>query len=84
METKKNFYFTFGQNYRNETHPNFPDAHPDGWVTIIADDFHSARTKAVELFGVSNGSILFAFQYDDTDFKPNFYPKGEIGCFKVE
>ena len=44
------FYFTFGQMYRDQVHPTYPKANPNGWVTIIADSENEAREKAEELF----------------------------------
>ena len=60
-------------------HPNYPKAHPDGWVTIMADDYYAARMKSVEVFGKGpKGDVLFAFQYSEHDFQAKYYPLGEI------
>lgn len=86
METegiqKKPFYFTFGQRYRREEHPSYPLAHPDGYVTIVANNWEAARQKAVELFTAKEG-LLFSMQYDDSNFNDEYYPRGEIERFEV-
>lgn len=84
MKTElKPFYFTFGQKYSDEPHPNYPKAHPSGYVTIMASDYMEARTKSIDIFGKGpKGDVLFAFQYDDTDFKPGYFPMGEIERFE--
>lgn len=79
----KNFYFTFGQKCTHETHPNYPKAHPNGWVTIVADSYEAAREKSKDIFGLKGGLLQFAFQYDDSDFKPQYFPIGEIERFEV-
>ena len=38
-------YVTFGQKYRNETHPLDDRAHPDGWFTVGGTS-PGARTRA--------------------------------------
>jgi hypothetical protein len=43
----REFRITFGQRYRTETHPLLGLAHPDGWVTIEAPDYDTARAWAV-------------------------------------
>lgn len=47
---KENFYFTFGQKYRDKMHPSFADAHPDGWVRIVAESHLIAHNYAMKLF----------------------------------
>lgn len=76
---------TFGQRYRRERHPSFADAHPDGWVVIVADDEWQARDTAMRLFGEQ-----WAFLYSEGEFfrlqsapLRQLYPRGEIGLFHV-
>lgn len=64
------FYFTFGQKYRHEPHPE--GGHPDGWFTIEADDLMSARVKMATLCGPK-----WAMSYDKEPDK-NIYPRGEL------
>ena len=64
MHELKPFFFTFVQK------------HPlrDYWIEIHAPDDELARFEMVDLFGRK-----WAFQYDDADFKPEYYPKGRLG-----
>ena len=39
-------YITFGQKYRNETHPVDDRAHPDGWFEYQADTWADASNAA--------------------------------------
>lgn len=74
----KNYYFTFGQQYRDEPHPSYPKANPNGWVRIVAEDWEKARIKAFDLFGAS-----FSFQYSEHGFDPKYFPMGEIECIQA-
>ncbi len=79
MDKKQNFYFTFGVNYHRETHPRYEKCDPNGWVRIIADSYETARLFAIDkLFGVH-----FAFMYTEKEFKPIYFPHGEIEVFEV-
>lgn len=40
------FRVTFGQRYASEPHPIWPEAHPDGWLAIIATDRPAAEEFA--------------------------------------
>lgn len=73
----KEFFVTFGKKYADKPHPNFPEANPDGWVVIEADDIGAARAEASSRFGE-----YFAFMYSKHDFLPHLFPKGEIARFK--
>lgn len=70
----KSFMVTFGQKYRTEPHPKAP-AHPDGWVTVKAEDYDAARVKTVNVFGQA-WSMLYA-EEDFVD-SAHFYPLGEL------
>lgn len=44
------FYLTFGTAHTRELHPHLVvDARPDGYVTIEADDYSTARATAIYL-----------------------------------
>jgi len=58
------YYFTFGQN-----HPLV-----DHWIEIIAANGEAARHRMVDNFGIN-----WAFQYEDADFKPEYFPGGRAG-----
>lgn len=75
---KKNFYFTFGQQYSHEPHPMYSKAHPDGWLRIIATDHWVARDKAFEILGPH-----FATSYSEKHWEPEWFPMGEIEAIEV-
>jgi hypothetical protein len=64
---------TFGCKYAREPHPSFPDAHPDGWVTIVAPDEMAARRVAHERL-----SGQYAFIYAPEEWEPEWFPRGEL------
>lgn len=71
------YYVTFGDMYRYEPHPSgWP--HPDGYLTIVAPDYDTARAKAFEVLGSQ-----FAFMYKKL---PNgdYFPLGELMRITVE
>lgn len=70
------YYFTFGQKYRHEPHPQ--GGHPDGWFTIESEDEELARQKMVELCG-----LHWATSYT-TPPNPSYYPRGELRKFEAE
>ena len=69
-------YITFGQKYRREPNPKFPDAHPDGWVEVIAPTYDKARSIAIENLGTS-----FACAWKEDEFMPELYPLGRLAIF---
>ncbi len=71
------FYLTFGRRYELEEHPAFEQAHPDGWVRIVAVDLEAAREAAWMKFGEN-----YAFLYAEGDFQPGSFPRGEIGVIR--
>lgn len=75
---KHNFYFTFGQKYAHDPHPTYAHANPNGWVRIVADSYQVARRHAFELFGEH-----FSMQYMDANWKPEYFPAGEIECIEI-
>lgn len=66
------FYVTFGCQYAHEQHPRLGAAHPDGWLTIEADDEVAARATAIAWLGTA-----WSFMYDE---KPDLrlFPLGEL------
>lgn len=83
----REYRITFGQKYAREAHPVFPAAHPDGWVTILASDYASARATAFASLGRFWGDLY------DMELKGNrflgdvlghatdwsLFPRGELG-----
>ena len=69
------FRVTFGQKYRRVGHPGLREAHPDGWLAIMAPDLLSARAAAIDLLGDQWASIYRATDHDDWD---DYYPLGEL------
>jgi len=66
------FYVTFGQQYAIEPHPlGWP--HPDGWLTIVAENEDMARKCAYALL-----EDRWSFMYSEEDFDPTFYPLKEL------
>lgn len=70
------FYCTFGSQYSYEEHPVSKHIHPDGYVTVAADDRATARELIVKTFGEK-----WSFEYDAKaeTMERRFYPLGEIG-----
>ena len=74
-------YITFGQKYRNETHPVDDRAHPDGWFEYQAppwaDAYAAARRHLLGDDGYGRKLPLFA--------RPDhgMYPRGCLARFNV-
>ena len=74
-------YITFGQKYRNETHPVDDRAHPDGWFEYQAppgaDASDAARRHLLGDDGYGRKLPLFA--------RPDhgMYPRGCLARFNV-
>ncbi|MGH3795991.1 MAG: hypothetical protein ACRDSP_14000 [Pseudonocardiaceae bacterium] len=47
------FFVTFGAQYRDQLHPTLSVAHPDGWVTVVAQDYDAARALAIGWLGTA-------------------------------
>lgn len=45
------YRITFGIRYADETHPRFPEAHPDGWVAVMAENEDAARRLVHDRIG---------------------------------
>ena len=74
-------YITFGQKYRNETHPVDDRAHPDGWFEFRADTWADASDAARRnLLGDDGyGRKLPLFARPDH----GMYPRGCLARFNV-
>ena len=73
-------YITFGQKYRNETHPVDDRAHPDGWFEFRADTWVDASNAARNLLGDDGyGRKLPLFARPDH----GMYPRGCLARFDV-
>ena len=73
-------YITFGQKYRNETHPVDDRAHPDGWFEFRADTWVDASNAARTLLGDDGyGRKLPLFARPDH----GMYPRGCLARFNV-
>lgn len=71
------YFVTFGQRYRDEEHPKFEDAHPDGWVRVVAEDETAAREAAWMKFDQD-----YSMLYNEESFKPDSFPRGELGVIR--
>lgn len=69
----ENFYITFGQKYRRETHPSGYDISPDGVIQVVAPNYETARDIAVKSFG-QEWSFIYPERYTEMDY----YPLGVI------
>lgn len=69
-EGMKEFFFTFGQKYRMESHPQ--GGHPDGYFTIVAPDEEQAREAMFKECGPA-----WSHNYAE---RPSLdrYPRGEL------
>ena len=74
-------YVTFGQKYRNETHPVDDRAHPDGWFEFRADTWVDASDAARRhmLTGEGFGRNVPLFARPDH----SMYPRGCLARFDV-
>lgn len=71
----KEYTLTFGQRYARDTHPRFAAAHPDGYVTIVAPDWSSARHLAFCRYGGSWAALYDSDNFPDRD---ELHPLGEL------
>lgn len=73
----KDFYVTFGQQYREKDHPNPYNGvvpHPDGYFVVEAQDETQAMHIAVRAFGGRYSNV-----YPAETFTNHWYPFGELG-----
>lgn len=71
------FYVTFGVQYEDGSHPR-AWVHPDGYLTIEADDYSTARHAAFTLLDNN-----FAFIYEEK-LDSNTFPLGELHRIKIK
>lgn len=80
----RQFYVTFGQQYRRDPHPTYTEAHPDRWVRVDlthAELDQPARIHATELV-VHRIGRAWSMLYDQSDFTPAYYPLGEVAVWR--
>jgi hypothetical protein len=70
---------TFGQQYPREPHPYYDRAHRDGFVTVVAPDYLSARALVIARLGVA-WSDLYAL---DSGTEWGLFPLGELDRWVV-
>ncbi len=68
------YCLTFGEKFRREPHPTFPEAHPDGWVEVDADDIAEATSIGLRLFGND-----WARVYTRSGISERHFPRGCVG-----
>lgn len=75
-----NHYFTFGQSHNQKDGTQMKDY----WVRVVCDDAIDARIIFIEQFSIEYmpAPDKWAFQYDDTNFSPEYFPKGEYLVIK--
>lgn len=71
------YYVTFGQKYRREDHPQ--GGHPDGYATIHAPSYETARETAFKHLGST-----WAFIYEADELNHEDYERGELMTFSYE
>lgn len=81
MELKE-FRVTFGQRYRRDAHPSLPEAHPDGYVAVMATDFDAARRIVIGHLGAA-WAFLYAGPFDETEWAAH-YPMGRLRTLQAE
>lgn len=64
---------TFGQRFRHDQHQKFRDAHPDGWVTILARDYDHAHAIAMAALGTEWSGL-----YEADEIGTDVLPRGEL------
>lgn len=66
------YYFTFGMEYAQDSHPSGLYVHPNGWVEVKANSEFDARVIMVKTY-----SNKWAFCYKEDEFDKSFFP---LGC----
>lgn len=69
------YRITFGLKYSRETHPQFPAAHPDGWLTILAAREEVARLIANAVLD-RDWAFLYSGPFDEK--WAQYHPMGEL------
>lgn len=70
-------YVTFGVQYARTPHPRLSFAHPDGYLSVEAPDYETARRTAVQITG---GAFAFDYAERPSDIT---YPRGELARIVV-
>ena len=78
---KKNYYFTFGANHLTKKGEKIHNQ----WVRVISTDPKTARMLFREHFMevYMHNWDHYAFQYDDDNFDPEYFPGGELKLINV-
>ncbi|AYD87380.1 hypothetical protein SEA_VALENTINIPUFF_85 [Microbacterium phage ValentiniPuff] len=71
------FYVTFGLEYGSTAHDAKQHAHPEGFVTIAADNRDQAKFMADYVYGAGGTANV----YTDVEFNGERYPLGELAHF---
>jgi hypothetical protein len=71
------FRVTFGQQYHHMPHPTLPEANPDGWLAVMADDETLARVAVFDRIG-SAWSSIYGPDDDHYPTADGYYPRGEL------
>lgn len=72
------WWITFGVRYRQELHPTWPAAHPDGYLAISGVGYGQARDLANALLGHDWAAIYQAGHIPEKNV-----PLGELGRITV-
>jgi len=70
------FIITFGQQYPREAHPTFPAASRDGWVSVEAEDYDTAKQIADRELA---GQYSTIYPQESFEESAEIYPKGKLG-----
>lgn len=78
------YRITFGMQYDHEPHPQFSEAHPNGWLAILAPDELIARHAAIAALGTTWSSIYHPVDdgYPRGNGHDN-YNRGELGYIEA-
>lgn len=70
------FIITFGQQYPRESHPTFPAASRDGWVSVEAEDYDAAKQIADRELA---GQYSTIYPQESFEGSAELYPAGQLG-----
>lgn len=73
VDREDGYYLTFGVQYYDEPHPEWPDCNPAGWVRIVAQSYEEARALAVDRFDLHWSMLTPAVH-----FNRKYFPAGEL------
>lgn len=74
---------TFGSAYAHQPHPVWNDAHPDGWLTVLAPDELTARRGVIAAITNAWSSIYGPADRDYPRAMSSYFRLGEIGRMQV-